>query len=199
MPALTRKFAAGLLSVTLIAALLLAGGPYAGTAYACSCITTSLQDEIKRSDAVFSGTVRSIDAGATPDGAGESTVSGVIEATGRVSFAVRDSWKGVTAETVDVYGQGDGANCFNLFEEGGAYVVYASRGEGAGGSASLENNACGGTKPLALAEKDLRILGPSSGQLTDTGGPVTPLRLATAAAVSLAAAVATLLIAVRRD
>ena len=199
MPALTKKFAAGLLSVTLLAGLFLAGGPYAGTAHACSCITTSLQDEIKRSDAVFSGTVRSIDEGDIPDGAGGSTAPGVIEATGRVSFDVEDSWKGVAAETVDVYGQGDGANCFNLFEEGEAYVVYASRGGDAGGSASLENNACGGTKPLALAEKDLRVLGPSSEQLTDTGGFATPIRLATAAAVSLAAATAALLIAVRRN
>lgn len=134
----------------------------AGPAYACSCMDLPLKNSIRNSDAVFSGEVRSIDGGAT-------TWDGGMAAPGRITFAVQDSWKGVPAETVDVYGQGDGANCYNMFEEGEAYLVYASR-EGEA-DAPLKNNPCGETKPLAGAEPDLRLLGPPVGELPETGGP----------------------------
>lgn len=160
----TMGIRAASVSAAVVMVLVLAGGPYAGTAYACSCVSTPLKDEIKRSDAVFSGEVQSIDEGATLGG-------GVGTATGKVSFAVRDSWKGVTAETVDVYGQGDGVNCFNVFEEDRTYLVYTSRTDGE----ALQNNACGATKPLADAEADLRVLGPPPATLPDTGGPPLPL------------------------
>ena len=133
-----------------------------GPAYACSCMDVPLKNDIRDSDAVFSGEVRSIDEEATVGG-------GIMAAPGRISFAVEDSWKGVTTETVDVYGQGDGANCYNLFEEGEAYLVYASRAKEA--DAPLKNIGCGETKPLAGAGEDLRLLGPPAGELPETGGP----------------------------
>jgi hypothetical protein len=71
-----------------------------GPAYACSCMDVPLKNDIRDADAVFSGEVRSIDEEA-PGGR-----SGIMAAPGRISFAVEDSWKGGTAETVDVYGQG---------------------------------------------------------------------------------------------
>jgi hypothetical protein len=132
-----------------------------GPAYACSCMDVPLKNDIRDADAVFSGEVRSIDQ--------EATVGdGPLAAPGRITFAVRDSWKGAPAETVDVYGQGDGVNCYNLFEEGEAYLVYASRAKEA--DAPLKNVACGETKPLAAAETDLRMLGPPTGGLPETGG-----------------------------
>lgn len=92
-----------------------------------------------------------------------------MSATGRITFAVEDSWKGVTTETVEVYGQGDGVNCYNVFEEGESYLVYASHAKEA--DAPLKNIGCGETKPLAGAEPDLRLLGPPAGELPETGGP----------------------------
>jgi len=135
-----------------------------GPAYACSCMNLPLENSIRNSDAVFSGEVRNIDDEAIAGGGGMS-------APGRISFAVEDSWKGVTTETLDVYGQGDGANCYNLFEEGEAYPVYASRAKEA--DAPLKNIGCGETKPLAGAEADLRLLGAPAGELPETGGPAT--------------------------
>ncbi len=132
-----------------------------GPAYACSCMDVPLKEDIRDSDVVFSGEVRSIDEEA---GVG----SGPLAATGRITFAVLDFWKDATAESVDVYGQGDGANCYNLFEEGEAYLVYASRAKEA--DAPLKNVGCGETKPLAAAEADLRLLGPPADELPETGG-----------------------------
>jgi len=132
-------------------------------AYACSCMDAPLEDDIRDADVVFSGEVRSFDK--------ESSVgSGPLAATGRITFAVEDSWKDVTPQTVDVHGQGDGVNCYNTFEDGEAYLVYASRAKEA--DAPLKNVACGETKPLAAAEADLRLLGPSADGLPETGGPV---------------------------
>lgn len=130
-------------------------------AYACSCISLPLQNEVRISDAVFSGGVQSIDEdSASPDGG---------SAVGRVAFTIQDTWKGAAVESVDVYGQGDGTNCYNTFEEGEAYLVYASRAEGA--EDTLINNGCGETKPLATAEEDLQLLGPPVDELPETGGP----------------------------
>lgn len=136
-------------------------------AHACSCMSVPLQDSVDSADAVFSGEVQSIDEdSASPDGG---------SAVGRVAFAVQDTWKGAAVESVSAYGQGDGTNCYNTFEEGEAYLVYASRAEGA--EDTLINNGCGETKPLATAEKDLKLLGPPASELPDTGGP-SPLPVA---------------------
>ena len=156
-----------------------------GPAYACSCMDVPLKNDIRDSDVVFSGEVRSIDEEATDGG------SGIMAAPGRITFAVEDSWKGVTMETVDAYGQGDGVNCYNPFEEGEAYLVYASRAKEA--DAPLKNVGCGETKPLEGAEADLRRLGPPADELPETGG-VPPLSaggaLLAAGSLSVAAACA---------
>lgn len=157
----SRRMRAGFIFLAVVANLslaILAAGP----AYACSCVDVPLENDIRKSDAVFSGEVRSIDEEAAAGGGG-------MAAPGRITFAVEDSWKGVATESVDVYGQGDGVNCYNSFEEGGSYLVYASRPQGAQ-DASLKNVACGETKPLAGAAPDLRLLGPPVDELPETGG-----------------------------
>lgn len=154
----------GIRAVSLLLALVMGlslSALDARPAHACSCMSLPLQNEVRISDAVFSGEVQSIDEdSASPDGG---------SAVGRVAFAVQDTWKGVAVESVSVYGQGDGTNCYNTFEEGEAYLVYASRAEGA--EDALINNGCGETKPLATAEADLRLLGPPASELPETGGP----------------------------
>lgn len=154
------RMRAGSVLLALVMSLLLVTVD-AGPAYACSCMDVPLKNDIRKADALFSGEVRSIDEKATAG-------SGVMAAPGRITFAVEDSWKGVTTETVDVYGQGDGVNCYNLFEEGETYLVYASRAKEA--DAPLKNIGCGETRPLAGAEPDLRLLGPPVGGLPETGG-----------------------------
>jgi hypothetical protein len=158
-----------------------------GPAYACSCVDVPLKNDIRESDAVFSGEVRSIDEVATAGGGG-------MAAPGRITFAVEDSWKGVATGTVDVYGQGDGANCYNVFEEGEAYLVYASRSKEA--DRPLKNIGCGETKPLAGAEADLRLLGRPAGELPETGGP--PLASLFGASTVASALLLSGLIAARR-
>lgn len=198
MPTPTKKFAACLLSATLIATLLLLGGPYAGTAYACSCASVSgVEEGLRAADAVFSGEM--VRGGIEDPDPEDGVMLGGIE------FQVIESWKGVSGESAVVYGQdtayygeleeGDTvvvSSCAYPFEEGRSYLIYASRYED-----GFQVGGCDRTTSLAGAEKDLRVLGPPAADaLPDTGGPATPLRLTTAAAVSLAAAA--LLLAVRR-
>lgn len=117
--ALTRTFS--LLLLALAVNLLFASGPGAGAAYACSCSGPGAPEkELRRSDAVFSGTVTSSDAQRTAPVGGPPSL-------GEVVFEVEDSWKGASGESVVVYGQGDEAMCGLDFEEGKTYLVYAFR------------------------------------------------------------------------
>ena len=163
---------AGLLAAALLVNLLVAGTTGAGTAYACTCAILPLEEEIRTADAVFSGEVQGIDEGVTaPDGR---------SIRGKITLDVQESWKGVSAQSVDVYGQGDGVNCYNMFERGETYLVYAARADEEG-DAYLKNIACGATKPLTDAGADMRLLGPPGGSLPGTGGyGVSPFEDATA-------------------
>ena len=187
MNPVSRRMRAGSVLLALLMGLSLAAVG-ARPAFACSCADVPLENDIRDADAVFSGEVRSIDEGASAGG-------GMMAAPGRIQFAVEDSWKGVTAETVDVYGQGDGVNCYNTFEEGEAYLVYASRAKEP--DAPLKNVGCGETKPLAYSEQDLRLLGAPADRLTDTGGP--PLPAFGGAVLALLAAGALVARGLRRD
>ena len=163
---------AGLLAAALLVNLLVAGTTGAGTAYACTCAILPLEEEIRTADAVFSGEVQGIDEGVTaPDGR---------SIRGKITLDVQESWKGVSAQSVDVYGQGDGVNCYNMFERGETYLVYAARADEEG-DAYLKNIACGATKPLTDAGADMRLLGSPEGSLPGTGGyGVSPFEDATA-------------------
>ena len=89
-------------------------------------------------------------------------------------FRVEEAWKGVSKESVSVYGYGLEPSCAIELEEGRSYLVYARR---TGGEGSLETNYCDATRLLVRAEADLRMLGPST-PLVDTGGPpLTPSSL----------------------
>lgn len=187
---MTKRFAAGLLSVALLASLLLAGGPYAGTAHACSCAgSQSVEEGLRAADAVFSGEM--IRGGIEDPDPEDDIMLGGIE------FRVIESWKGVSGESAVVYGQDTAyygeleeedmvvvSSCAYPFEEGRNYLIYASRYED-----GFQVGGCDRTTSLAGAEKDLRVLGPPSEQLTDTGGP----RLPPAGGVMLAAVLLILL------
>ena len=162
------------LILALLANLLLTSILNVRVAYACSCALSPIKEEIQRSDAVFSGKVQSIEEDRMlADGGSPS---------GMVTLAVHESWKGVSAESVSVHGQGDGMNCYTMFEKDETYLVYASR-KGEGDDAPLQNDVCAATKPLEAAEADLGVLGSPAEDLPDTGG--IPLPILGAAAIAL--------------
>ncbi len=184
MNALTSRLGVGL-SALVVAALVLASGPYAGTAYACSCSgIPNAEEEFRFSDAVFAGeTIRS---GLEDPRSGDGAMFGGIE------FRVDESWKGVSGDSIVVYGQDisyygkleegkmyPSNSCAYAFDKDKSYLVYATRYED-----GFQVQPCSGTAPLAEAGEDIRVLGPSE-QLTDTGGPSLPTSGIPVAALAL--------------
>ena len=156
----TMRIRAGLLAVALAANLFVAAF-FASSAHPCTCASVSPERQIKASDAVFSGEVVGIDENDLLQGAGLSL--------GKVTFDVRDAWKGASGNSIVVYGYGLEASCGIEFENDGSYLVYAHRSNGDAGK-PLETSLCEGTKPLSDAETDLRVLGSPTTELPDTGG-----------------------------
>ncbi len=145
-------------------------------AHACSCASQTLEKEIRTSDAVFSGEVVGVESDVLLPGPGPPL--------GKVTFDVRDSWKGVSGQSVVVYGQGPEVSCGIDFEQGKSYLVYAYRSKGNEGD-PLETSLCDATKPLAEAKGDLPVLGPPGATLPDTGGSVSsPIGEATTVAAA---------------
>lgn len=180
-----------LLALALVANLALAAGPRASEAHACSCAGAPTGEEALRTyDAVFSGKVVGV--------AEDELTPGVGPSLGKIVFDAERTWKGVSAGPISFYGYGDEVSCGIPFEKGSGYLVYAYRTD-KGTESYLETGLCEGTELLSTAPEDLAELGPPADVLPDTGGPATPLRLATGAAVSLAAAAVAFLLAVRRD
>ena len=156
------RIRAGLLIAALVINLFVAGAFDARGAYACSCAGVPLERQIKTSDAVFSGEVTRIE----PD---ERASDVFPPSLGRVTFDVKESWKGVSGESVVVYGHGLEASCGIEFDESRSYLVYAYRSD-RGGEGSLQTGLCDSTKPLKQAEDDLLVLGPPEDPLPGTGG-----------------------------
>jgi len=94
--------------VGIALALLVARG-----AFACSCISLQLSDEIKYSALVFAGHVARID----------KTDDGML----RVTFTVYQSWRRRAAEEVAVDTAPSGASCGYPVEPGGDYLIFAKR------------------------------------------------------------------------
>ena len=173
-----------LLILALLGNLVLAAGPYAAGAHACSCAGTgSTEEALRRATAVFSGEVREI--GDLPQ-EGE----GLTPSLAPVTFDVKAAWKGVSGESVVVHGQGPGPSCGLDFERGETYLVFAG-GTGRGGDGPLETGLCSATRQTS-EETARNMLGPP----LETGG-VSPgraergiefRRVATTAALVLLAA-----------
>ena len=182
-------------TVALLMSFALSSGPGAGVAQACSCASRSLESEFRVSEAVFSGTVTSI--GETPDDVSldpEEFMEPPL--LGKVTFEVEESLKGVSADSVEVYGQGDEGGCGLDFQEGEAYLVYAYRtGEE---DDLLGADYCGSTRPLDVAQTDIRYLKAEGLVTPETGGPIIPPTLVVAGA-GLALAGAYLGWRMRRD
>lgn len=103
-----------LLSFLVFAALLTANPQ---PVYACSCVIPGTpQEEMEKSDAVFSGTVTKID---------DSFETGYD-----VTLEVIEAWKGVEGTLIKVHTGMGGGDCGFGFKEGEQYVVYASLTDG---------------------------------------------------------------------
>jgi hypothetical protein len=168
------KTRSGFLVFALAATLVAQSTLFAGRAYACSCagFPTPLE-ELRSSDAVFVG--KAVKNGLEDPNPRDNIMIGGIR------FDVEKSWKGVSDDRVDLYGQSESYygppeeagtivenSCAVPFKVGKTYLVYASGGEGDG---LLAAHFCGRTGPLRGADEELEALGPPTGPLPDTGGP----------------------------
>lgn len=173
----------------------------AGEARACMCEVPSPEQQLREAGAIFVG--EAVGVGEATSEA-KSSNSGLPRG-GPITFAVEESWKGDPEERVVVFGSGEGGSgCGVDVREGERYLVYARLG-GESEDGALETSNCEGTKPLADAQEDLRVLGPPEattpeGSLPESGGASPGGGEASVAAVLsvLGLAVAVALLGVRR-
>lgn len=125
------------------------------SACACSCAPPGSPDEeLTRATAVFTGKVVGL---AKPlDGFGPISSADPI----KVTFQVYTVWKGSISQTTTITTSRSGASCGYTFEKGSEYIVYAHGPEN-----DLAVSLCSRTRPLAVADDDLAVLGVGSAPL----------------------------------
>jgi hypothetical protein len=139
----------------LISSLLLSSFP--STVNACSCGIQSVEREMERSDAVFSGMVVNVREARRPGGIlGREDL---FQVSKEVHLQVKDTWKGVKEGHVIIRtGLWDG-DCGIDFKVGTKYMVYATNSTMYGAKEALESTICNRTTELSNAKEDLEILG----------------------------------------
>lgn len=132
------------IAAALAAAFLLA--PLAAPAAACSCMMSGPPCQSAfAADAVFSGTVRSIEpVSDDPNRAFPSKV---------VSFEVDRGYIGASTARLDVVTAGSGPQCGYAFTVGKRYLVYAYKRE-----TGLVTGICSRTRPIEQAAEDIAFL-----------------------------------------
>ncbi|NJN18412.1 MAG: hypothetical protein HC822_20230 [Oscillochloris sp.] len=144
-----------LIAVVAVTAALFA--PHPGAAYACSCIAPPPPgDALEQSQAVFSGTVLSIDP----------VAAGGPELSREVTFEVDSVWKGPIGPQIGLLTSESSASCGYDFALGQSYMVYAYEQDG-----TLATGLCTRTAPLDAAAGDVELLGPGE---APNGGVVGP-------------------------
>ena len=120
-------------------------------AMACTCgLQYGPHESFARSDAVFVGTVVGITDLSWVSGLNQwGTIPSQIHPLlyRRASFAVEDSWKGVSSTQVTI------RTCGFDFALGGQYLIYAYQG-----GQTLETDPCTRTQVLAEAKTDMDYL-----------------------------------------
>jgi hypothetical protein len=129
-----------------------------GETFACSCATRPACQATWTADAVFTGTVVSIEQ-LDRDSSGEP-----LQST-RVTFNVDRGFVNSMAGRSEVLTESF-STCSYSFKAGGKYLVYASKT----GASGLSTTICSRTRPIAGAEEDLRYL--STIGMPGTGGRV---------------------------
>ncbi len=122
-------------SLTLgVAVLALGFFSGASSAFACSCASSTPDEQLSNATAVFVGTVKNI----SEDGGKKN-----------VEFDVSESKKGSVGDTVTVTTAGNEAACGMDFEKNKTYVVYAY------GDGELSTGLCQGTAEIGVDAVDV--------------------------------------------
>ena len=133
--------------------------------HACKCaVPGSPSEEFEKFDAVFAGTVVSIqhsfDPNVTPYKPDDRTT---------VGFEVSAVWKGVVHARMYITTPPTGGSCGFTFTEGEPYIVYAY--DSPYGDRSYTASICSRTAPLGQAQADLDALGTGQAPLAGMKGP----------------------------
>ena len=120
-----------------ISAAFLSPGPRASSAARCLIQPKSVEEALKRSDAIFIGEVMKVNDGGS-----------VQEARLRVE----QSWKGIETKEVTVLATHTAESPY--YQVGKRYLVFASLQNG-----KLITGSCSRTKRIEYAEEDIRQLG----------------------------------------
>ena len=141
------KYIKGILVLVLLFLIFI--GLFPRQASACSCAyPESVEDELNRKTAVFSGKVIKME-----DENKRSYIQSSADPI-EVLFEVNESWKGVETSQVIVSAARSSASCGYEFELDKEYIVYAY-----GEIDHLETGLCERTALLSEAGEDLAILG----------------------------------------
>ena len=120
------------------------------TSHACSCVEPpSVESELERSDAVFSGEVLEVK---------EQKDFGDFMKK-RVLFEVTDTWKGFSESQVIITTGSGGGDCGFEFQVGHEYLVYAVESTMYSDESELVTIICDRTTELTSAQEDLAVLG----------------------------------------
>lgn len=118
-------------------------------AYACSCVQPlTVQDELSRSETVFTGRVLEVK---------EERTNGYL--SNSVLFETSQIWKGGSESQIMIRTGGGGGDCGFQFKKGEDYLVYANPSSMYGDKEQLVTIICDRTNELAQAKEDLAILG----------------------------------------
>lgn len=121
-------------------------------AFACSCIVPGTpEEEFKKFDAVFMGTVTSISERPAPDHLSE--IDKAFYPKVKIGIKVGQSWKGVTTDFIYVYTGFGGGDCGYSVTGFETYLVYAS-----GPMDDLDISICSRTSLYRNAQEDRRYL-----------------------------------------
>lgn len=120
-------------------------------ASACDCMPATFNHALSGSDAVFSGKavkVRYLD-----------DAKKVAEPRITVTFDVYQAWKGPAQKEITLNTVYNTWTCKGFsFQENGEYLVFAHKQK----DETLDVARCTRTRPLSLAQEDLKILGPGT-------------------------------------
>ncbi|HEU4883439.1 MAG TPA: hypothetical protein VFT45_14355 [Longimicrobium sp.] len=126
----------------------------------CKCGILTVQEELARSDAVFTGQVLRVGALADDPAVGahaQTAAGGAVAAVAPpgpawpVTLRVSRAWKGGHPDSVTVL---DAGGCPVGFQQGDSYLVYAIRGD----DGVLHTSFCMRTRLLSTVAEDLRVL-----------------------------------------
>ena len=132
-------------------------------AQACSCLQSPAPDEeLKRSDAVFQGTVVGFETQGEPEAVklDESQLGKFYRSGRRATFRVWTVWKGPRQQELVVLTGEGGGDCGFDFIIGHEYLVYADKGP----SGTYHVGICGRTRDVWAsarrdAKEDFQVLG----------------------------------------